>query len=90
MTYIAAISDENLLGVELSGEFVRGKVKPGKGLEIKHKGSYEFLGNAWSMGMMYARAKKLKGSDIPYEYYWNDPRKTATADLETSIFFPVK
>ncbi len=90
MTYIAAISDENLSGVQLGDGFVRGQVKAGKGLEIKHKGSYEFLGNAWSMGMMYAKAKKLKGSDIPYEYYWNDPRQTGTADLETSIFFPVK
>lgn len=90
MTYIAAISTENLQGVDMGVDFVAGEVEKGKVLEIKHKGSYQFLGNAWSMGMMYTRAKKLKMRSVPYEYYWNNPRDTATADLETSVFFPVK
>ncbi len=90
MTYIAAISTENLQGVDMGVDFVAGEVEKGKVLEIKHKGSYQFLGNAWSMGMMYTRSKKLKMRSIPYEYYWNNPRDTATADLETSVFFPVK
>lgn len=89
-TYVAAISDEQLKDVELGPEYIKGEIADGKALEIKHHGSYEFLGNAWSMGMMYMRAKKYKDAGKPYEQYWNSPRETKSEDLQTSIFFPVK
>ena len=90
MTYIAACSDENLKDVDLGPDFVRGEIKSGQALEIKHKGSYEFLGNAWSMGMMVLRAKKMKQGGVPFEYYWNNPNDTQEFDLETSVYFPLK
>jgi len=90
MTYIAAVSDEDLEGQEFDDRFVRGTLSSTKALEIKHEGSYEFLGNAWSMGMTYLRAKKIKQIWQPFEYYWNSPKETAPEDLKTSIYFPVK
>lgn len=89
-TYIAAASAENLLDTEFSGEFIKGEIKTTKALEVKHHGSYRFLGNAWSMGMMYFRAKKMKRNGNPFEYYWNNPSNTDEKDLKTSIYFPSK
>ena len=90
MTYIAAVSSENLEGVDFGENTVRGSIASTPALEITHHGSYDFLGNAWSMGMMYLRAKKMKGSGIPFEYYHNSPLEVEPKDLKTSIFFPVK
>lgn len=90
MTYIAAVSDEDIAGVDLGEDYVRGTIDSGKALEISHDGSYEFLGNAWSMGMMYLRAKKLKQKGVPFEHYWNSPKETKPEDLKTSVYFPLK
>ena len=89
-TYIAAASAENLDGVELPKNYIRGEIKTQKMLQIMHKGPYTFLGNAWSMGMMTLQAKKIKQNGIPFEYYWNHPKKVQAKNLKTSIFFPVK
>ena len=90
MTYIAAMSDEELGGVSLGLGYVRGKVESGKALEIKHDGAYDFLGNAWSMGMMFVRVKKMKQSGIPFEQYWNSPKEVEPHELKTSVYFPLK
>ena len=89
-TYIAAISDENLADLDLGDTYIRGKLNTGKALEIKHNGPYDFIGNAWSMGMMYIRGKKLKSRGVPYEQYWNSPMEESPANLKTSIYFPIK
>ena len=90
MTYIAAISDEKLKDTSTSDQFVRGTVKSGKALEVKHDGPYDFIGNAWTMGSMYMRAKKIKNGGAPFEKYWNHPKEVSPEALETSIYFPVK
>ncbi len=90
MTCIAAMSTEDLDGVELGDQFETGEIPSGKALEIKHKGSFDFIGNAWSMGMMYLQAKKIKQKGVPFEYYWNNPRQVEEKDLESSVFFMVK
>lgn len=90
MTYVAAISDEGLGDVPLSSEYVRGEVASSKALEIKHDGTYDFIGNAWGMGMMYLRARKIKQSGTPFEKYWNNPKEVPAEDLKTSVYFPVK
>ena len=90
MTYIAAVSDEALQGEDLSPEYVRGTVKTGKAFEIKHRGSYDFIGNGWSMGMMHIRAQKLKQGGVPFELYWNNPKEVSPHELQTSIYFPLK
>lgn len=90
MTYIAAISDEELGDIEIGDEYVRGTVESGKAFEVLHRGSYEFLGNAWSMGMMHVRGKKLKQRGAPFERYQNSPLETPENELLTSVYFPVK
>ncbi len=90
MTYIAAISAENIGDMKLPEGYVTGEIKSGKAFEVKHHGSYYFLGNAWSIGMMHVRGKKMKQNGSPFEYYWNSPYDVEPDDLETSIYFPVK
>lgn len=90
MTYIAAVSDEELQDIDLGADYVSGKVTGGKALEIFHKGSYDFMGNPWSMGMMYLRAKKMKQNGVPFERYWNSPKEVAPEKLETSVYFPIR
>lgn len=89
-TYIAAVSDEELGDVDLDSNYTRGSIRDTKALEITHDGAYEFLGNAWSMGMMYMQAKKIKGGDVPFEQYWNSPMEVKPDELKTSIYFPLK
>ncbi len=89
-TYIAALSDEDLGDLDLGSDYVRGTIASSEVLEIYHEGSYEYLGNAWSMGMMYMRAKKMRAAGKPFEYYHNNPQNTASEDLLTSIYFPVR
>ena len=90
MTYIAAISDEKLTEESLPEQYVRGTVKSGNALEIRHDGPYDFIGNAWGMGTMYVRSKKIKQSGVPFEKYWNHPKEVAPEELQTSIYFPLK
>ena len=89
-TYIAAVSDEDLSDLDLDADYIQGKINDAKMLEIKHNGSYEFIGNAWSMGMMTMQAKKIKGSGFPFEQYWNSPLEVKPEELKSSIYFPVK
>lgn len=89
-TYIAACSDEQLGTKKLGDGYVRGEIKSGNIFKVTHKGSYEFMGNAWSMGMMYLRAKKYKQSGIPFEYYHNSPKVVEESELLTDICFPMK
>lgn len=89
-SYIAAVSDEDLQNEDLGPEFVRGRIEDSRMIEVKHDGPYDFLGNAWAMGMMLLRAKKYKGAKYPFEQYWNSPLEEAPEDLKTSVYFPVK
>lgn len=58
---------------------------------VKHIGPYRHLGNPWSAGMMYGRAKVFKQSKKlhPFEVYENDPNETPENELSTTIHFPV-
>lgn len=90
VTYIAAISDENLSGLTLGSDYVKGRTPDGKALEITHDGAYQYLGNAWAMGSMTLRAQRLKGKGDPFEQYWNNPMEHAPEDLKTSVYFPLR
>lgn len=61
-------------------------------LSVKHTGSYENLGNAWSAAHSHLRHLKLKqlAKAGTFEIYRNEPADTAPADLITDIFLPVK
>lgn len=90
LSYIAAISSEQLSDLPLDDTYIRGRLESGKCLEIKHNGAYDFIGNAWSMGHMFLRAKKIKQNHFPFEQYWNSPFEVAPHELMTSIYFPIK
>jgi predicted transcriptional regulator YdeE len=58
---------------------------------IEHTGRYEHLGNAWSAGHQILRARKLKQSNLsPFEVYRNKPNETASSDLRTDIYLPLR
>lgn len=98
-SYVSAVSvgdvgavKQNLLSSleNASGSVLSGQIKAQKMLHIKHRGSYQYLGNAWAMGHLTLRAKKIKQNGAPFEYYHNDPAETAESDLLTSVYFPIK
>ncbi len=88
--YTSAVSGgkSEVLKAELPLE--EGEIPSQKMLEIKHRGSYKYLGNAWAMGHLTLRANKMKQNGSPFEYYHNDPSNTAEDELLTSIYFPIK
>lgn len=60
-------------------------------LAVEHRGSYDNLGNPWGAAYQYVRYKKLKQKKCAtFEIYRNDPADTATADLQTDIYLPLK
>ncbi|MGI9470930.1 MAG: SRPBCC family protein [Rubripirellula sp.] len=63
----------------------------GRALHVRHTGSYDNLGNAWSGAYQFARYKKLKiAKQDGYEIYRNDPNETDSADLITDIYLPLR
>ena len=62
-----------------------------KALRVDHTGSYDNVGNGWSAAHQFARYRKLKQSKVgTFEIYRNDPGNTATADLQTEIYLPLR
>jgi len=61
-------------------------------LKVIHAGPYRHLGNAWSVIMAEAKARKLKlqKSQVPFERYLNDPKEVNEDDLITEIYLPIK
>lgn len=88
--YVSAVSGSDLGELDLGRDAVHGTIPSGKMLEIRHRGSYRFIGNAWSMGMATIRARKWKQGGAPFELYHNSPDETAEEDLLTSVCFPLK
>ena len=72
--------------------FVSGDLPGCHVFSIKHTGPYRHLGNAWSAGMLRARAKIFAQDKKipPFEIYENDPCKTPENDLITTVCFPIK
>ncbi|MEM9368241.1 MAG: SRPBCC family protein [Planctomycetota bacterium] len=63
----------------------------GKALRLRHIGRYENLGNAWSGAYQFARYHKLKVAKSPgWEIYVNDPDDTATEELITDVYVPLR
>ncbi|MCO6456596.1 MAG: SRPBCC family protein [Pirellulaceae bacterium] len=62
-----------------------------RALRVEHIGSYNHLGNAWSIANQVARYKKLKQSRVgAFEVYQNDPHDTPPVDLRTMIYLPLR
>lgn len=67
------------------------EIPAGNYLHVRHTGRYENLGNAWSGAHQYARYKKMKLAKRDcFEIYVNSPDTTATEDLITDIYLPVR
>ncbi len=63
----------------------------GQALHIRHTGSYDNLGNAWSGAHQYARYRKIKlAKRAAFEIYRNSPDTTAAEDLITDIYIPLR
>jgi effector-binding domain-containing protein/uncharacterized protein YndB with AHSA1/START domain len=90
-TYIAGIPVASVPG-NLPPDMISGDFPALKTYEIIHKGPYRHLGNAWSMGNMYSRAKKFKQDKKtpPFEVYENMPGDVPEEKLMTRVCFPVK
>ena len=74
------------------GGFVSGSLPAGNVYQIKHTGPYRNLGNAWTTGYAFARAKVFAQNKkaLPFEIYVNDPTETDEKDLVTVVHFPMK
>jgi len=61
-------------------------------LKVIHVGPYRHLGNAWSVIMAEAKARKLKilKSQVPFERYVNNPDEVQEDELITEIYLPVR
>ncbi|TWU20630.1 Polyketide cyclase / dehydrase and lipid transport [Novipirellula galeiformis] len=82
-----AVGEDEGMAAGLAHCHLRG----GSALHVRHIGSYENLGNAWSGAYQYARYKKLKVlRQDAYEIYRNDPHSTPPCDRITDIYLPVK
>lgn len=90
ISYIAAIQVSE--DVNIPEHFLKSKIKQTKAIKVRHTGAYENLGNAWSLAMMYPRAKKLKINKKPmgYEFYLNSPNDTEKENLVCDIFVSLK
>ncbi len=89
VTYVSAVPQGALREADPGPDFVRGRIPAQKVLEIRHRGAYRFLPNAWAMGMMTVHSGRMKSGSPPFEYYHNDPGTTAERDLVTSVYIPL-
>ena len=91
-TYVAAVSAENLMDKlnSLKPPFISYEIPASKTFVVRHLGSYHFLGNAWAMGMLTLRAKKMKQKGAPFEIYGNSPKNTREEELDTQLYFPIR
>lgn len=63
----------------------------GQALCVEHTGSYEHLGNAWSVANSIARYRKLKlCRKATFELYKTTPPETPTSELRTEIYLPLR
>ncbi|MGE9268632.1 MAG: GyrI-like domain-containing protein, partial [Verrucomicrobiales bacterium] len=77
---------------ELPDGAARGELPACESFVVTHQGSYHHLGNAWTAGMMRAKAKAFRQSRriMPFETYPNNPDNTAEEDLLALVHFPLK
>ncbi|WP_029813387.1 GyrI-like domain-containing protein, partial [Vibrio parahaemolyticus] len=73
--------------VEVPNGFVFGTIPACETFVIEHKGDYQFLGNAWSLGMNLTRQNgiKVKSKPLGIERYLNNPNETPKAGLRTEV-----
>lgn len=77
------------LPTKIDNKFIKGHLPAANFNTIRHHGSYDYLGNAWSTNMMMLRNKEFKAVKKyhPLEFYLNDPSTTEPKDLITDVCF---
>ncbi len=87
MSYTCAVPVDADVKAPEESKVVRGEMPAGEAIKVRHTGSYQNLGNAWSTGMTFARYKKIKTKKVPtgIEVYRNDPTTVAIEDLDTEV-----
>ena len=77
--------------VELPSGLSTRSIPSGRALTIEHLGKYEHLGNPWSAVHQISQYKRLKvRKGDGFEIYFNDPKTTPPAELQTKIYLPLK
>ena len=78
-------------GDQVPTQLSRCYIPAGRFLHIRHTGSHDNLGNAWSSAHQYARYKKLRlAKRDSFETYGNSPETTAAEELVTDIYIPLR
>jgi len=65
------------------------KTITGKTLQATHFGSYEMSAKTHRKIYEFADANEISLTDIPYEFYTNDPTTVAPEDVETLIVYEI-
>lgn len=91
VSYTAAVPVEEIPS-NLPSEFVQGEIPASKIYTLRHIGSYDHLGNAWTTMYMMHRNKEFKPlkNVHPYEMYLNMPGEVPDEKLMTDIVFAIK
>ena len=77
---------------ELPAGLVEWSTPGGPAFHVRHTGGYHHVGNAWSAAYQHVRYKKIKLNKkaATFEVYRNSPDETASADLITDIYLPLR
>lgn len=91
VSYTAAVPVEEF-PANLPSDFVQGEIPASKIYTLRHIGSYDHLGNAWTTMYMMHRNKEFKPlkNVHPYEMYLNMPGEVPDEKLMTDIVFAIK
>jgi len=77
--------------ISVPDHLTMGRIPAGNALKLKHKGSYETLGDSWEAFEEYNAAHNVEPRWYPYEVYLTDPEQEPdTSKWVTEIVFPVK
>jgi effector-binding domain-containing protein len=75
--------------VPSGGEVVQGLIPGGKAVSCLHVGPHNQLAGAYEALQAWAGANGHALAGVAYEFYLNDPRDTAPAELQTQVVFPL-
>jgi DNA gyrase inhibitor GyrI len=90
-TYTSAVPVKQIPS-DLPANFITGEIPAINVYTLRHVGSYEHVGNAWSTLYNMQRSKEIKcpRGIHPFEVYRNNPKEVEDKALITDINFPLK
>ncbi|MEM1294026.1 MAG: SRPBCC family protein [Verrucomicrobiota bacterium] len=89
--YTSAIPVESV-PTDLPDSFLNGSIPSCDTFPIRHTGSYQHLGNAWSAGVHRSRNRIIKQSKLihPFEVYETIPGSVPDDETITAVHFPLR